>query len=50
MVIATSDASAYRTVVRSGDLELVANTLKDGVGGTDAFVRMTSWKPPLLPA
>jgi putative redox protein len=37
MVTATSDGVAYRTVVRSGDLELMANTLKDGIGGTDGF-------------
>jgi putative redox protein len=37
MAIATSDGAAYRTSVRSGDLQLVANTLKNGVGGTDGF-------------
>jgi putative redox protein len=37
MTIATSDGAAYRTVVSSGDLQLLANTLKDGVGGTDGF-------------
>jgi putative redox protein len=37
MTTATSDGAAYRTSVRSGDLQLLANTLKEGVGGTDGF-------------
>ena len=37
MTSATSDGAAYRTSVRTGDLQLLANTLKDGVGGTDGF-------------
>ncbi len=37
MTTAISDGVAYRTSVRSGDLQLLANTLKDGVGGTDGF-------------
>jgi putative redox protein len=37
MTIATSGGAAYRTSVRSGDLQLLANTLKDGIGGTDGF-------------
>jgi putative redox protein len=37
MTTATSDGAAYRTAVRSGDLQLLANTVKDGIGGTDGF-------------
>lgn len=37
MTTATSDGAAYRTVVRRGDLQLVSNTVKDGIGGTDGF-------------
>jgi hypothetical protein len=37
MTIATSDGAAYRTAVRSGDLQLLANTLKDGRGMQFAF-------------
>ncbi len=37
MITATAEQAPYRTSVRNNTGELLANTVKDGVGGADGF-------------